>query len=272
MYHSRKLKPDLSITGLIPAMLCLAIGFLAYIFYGKMGFYNSIALFFCLYSLVSIAFFILTRNISYLAAASWQLLFGLYVAARPEANHTLFRDTEIQMIITFCLVAATLWLFYLVFTRRAKWRGRELFELASTSTEIAPDGFTARPRHAGSIAYTKEELDGFAEFLRRNLVAMPFKEDNRIVFVPVKGGNEFSYLVSPGKFKESRTWIAFDFNGNITVNISHRDYLDYRDELSFDQLCENLGKLFAEFMDFYRKKESDRIIHKLDELKLSLTS
>jgi hypothetical protein len=272
MYHLRKLKPDLSITGLIPAMLCLAIGFLAYIFYGKTGFYNSIALFFCLYSLVSIAFFILTRNTSYLAAAIWQLLFGLYVTARPEANHTLFRNTEIRMVIAFCLVAATVWLLYLVFTRRSKWRGRELFELASASTVVAPDGFTARPRHAGSFEYTREELKGFAEFLRRNLVAMPFKEDNRIVFVPVKGGTEFSYLVSPGKFKESRTWIGFDFSGNITVNISRRDYLDYRDELSFDQLCGNLGKLFAEFMDYYRMKEADRIIYKLDELKLSLAS
>jgi hypothetical protein len=69
-----------------------------------------------------------------------------------------------------------------------------------------------------------------------------------------------------------RTWIAFDSEGNITVNISKADYMDFRDELSFDQLCENLGKLFAEFMEYYRKGEAGRIIYRLDELKLGVTS
>ena len=58
----------------------------------------------------------------------------------------------------------------------------------------------------------------------------------------------------------------------MTVIISRKDYLGYKEELSFDQLCENLGKLFIKFMEYYRKGEADRIIYELNEIGLGLTS
>jgi hypothetical protein len=82
----------------------------------------------------------------------------------------------------------------------------------------------------------------------------------------------FSYLFSPGRFRKERSWIAFDFHGNVTVNISKRDYLGYKEEFSFDQLCDGLGKLFIRFMDYYRKGEAERIIYELNEVGLGLTS
>jgi hypothetical protein len=54
--------------------------------------------------------------------------------------------------------------------------------------------------------------------------------------------------------------------------MSKKDYLDFKEELSFDQLCDNLGKLFISFMEYYKKGETQRILDRLNELKLGLMS
>jgi len=272
MYFPRKLKQDFRITGFIPAIICLSIGALIWIFIGRREGYLSVSLFFILYSAFSLWIYIRTRNLSYFAASLFQLLFGLYLATRTGLPLILMTDKKVSVLILFLCLASTVWLFYLHFTKRTKWKGREVFELASLSTEPLPDGFTERPRPAGKTEYSKDELIGFARFLRRNLVAMPYFEEKRIVLVPVKMDDEFGYLFRPEKFRQSRSWIAFDFQGYVTVNISRRDYLDYKEELSFDQLCDNLGKLFIKFLECYRKGEANRIVYKLNELGLGLTS
>jgi len=271
MYFSRKLKQDLSITGFIPAIICLSIGALIWIFIGAKAGLLAVALFFILYATFSFWIYIRTRNISYLAASLWQLLFGLFLVTSPRYLLIPIINSKITALITVFLLASTVWLFYLVFTKRAKWKGREVFELASISTEPLPDGFTERPRPAGRTDYSKDELIGFAKFLSSNLIAMPYFEENGIVFVPVKMEDEFGYMFTPEKFRQNRSWIAFDFTGNVTANISKKDYIGYKEELSFDQLCENLGKLFIEFMQYYRKGEAERIVDKLNKLGLGLT-
>ena len=271
MYYPRKLRRDFRITGFIPAIICISIGALIWIFIGpKEGVY-SVSIFFVLYAFFSLLIFFRTRNQSYLAASVWQLFFGLWLAARPGYSLIPGIKSELQVLLGFLLLASTIWLLYHVFTRRAKWKGREVFELASLSIEPQPDGFTERPHPAGKAEYTRSELTGFAGFLRKNLVAMPYFEESRIVFVPVKMEDEFNYMFNPEKFKLNRSWIAFDFQGNVTVNVSKRDYIGYKEELSFDQICDNLGKLFIEFMRYYRKAESERILYKLNELGLGLT-
>jgi len=181
-------------------------------------------------------------------------------------------DSKVPELIFVLFLASTVWLLYLFFTKRAKWKGREVFELASMTIEPVPDGFTDRPRPAGKAEYTRDELIGFAGFLRKHLIAMPCFEENQVVFVPVKMGDEFRYLFNREKFRRDRSWIAFDYRGNVSVVISRIDYIDYKEELSFDQLCENLGKLFIGFMGYYRKGEADRIVYKLNELGLGKTS
>ncbi len=271
MYFTRKLNQDFSITGFIPAIICLSIGALIWIFIGARAGLLAVSVFFVLYAGFSFWIYIRTRNISYLAASLWQLLFGFYLATRPRYLFIPMINSKITALITVFLLASTVWLFYLVFSKRAKWKGREVFELASISTEPLPDGFTERPRPAGRTDYSRGELIGFARFLSSNLIAMPYFEENRIVFVPVKMDDEFGYMFTPEKFRQNRSWIAFDFVGNVTVNISKKDYFGYKEELSFDQLCENLGRLFIEFMRYYRKGEADRIVYKLNELGLGLT-
>lgn len=271
MYWQRKLKQDYSIRGFIPAIICVSIGAVIWVLIGEKEGLISVSVFFILYAVFSLWIYSRTKNLSYLAASVWQLLFGLYLVTNTRIRLIPSVDSKVAGLIVILLLASTIWLFYLFFTKRAKWKGREVFELASKSIEPEPDGFTGRPRPAGKTEYSKDELFSFAEFLRRNLIAMPYFEENRVVFVPVKMDDEFSYLFNPQKFREDRSWIAFDFYGNVTVNISKTDYLNYKEELSFDQLCENMGRLFIGFVNYYRKGEGDRIIYQLNEIGLGIS-
>jgi len=272
MYYSRRLKNDFNITGFIPAMIGVSFIVLTVITFGVRAGFIAASLFFILYAGFSLYIYGRTGNISYLAASLWQFLVGLYVLSRPKLRLVEFFDERIAALIYFLLLAATVWLLYLLFRRKAKWKGREVFELASITIETSRDGFTDRPRPSGRAEFDINELKGFAQFLQENLIAMPFMEASQVVFVPVKMGDEFFFIFNPEKFRQTRSWVAFDFHGNVIVNISKRDYLDYREELSFDHLCENLGELFKEFLDYYSKGEQQRIIYKLDELGLGLTS
>lgn len=184
MFFPKKLKPDYSIIGLIPAILCLLIGALFCATFGPIE------------ALISVSVFI-----------------GLYVVTRPELHVISLQNSSIQKLVVVLLIATTIWLLYLVFRKSAKWKGREVFELASMAIENQPDGFTERHHPAGKTEYTKTELEGFARFLQKNLIAMPYFEENRIVFVPVKMGDEFVFLFQPGKFRNNKSWIAFDFFG-----------------------------------------------------------
>jgi hypothetical protein len=272
MYLPRKLKQDNSITGLIPALICLLIGAVIWVLIGPEEALISVAAFYILYAGFSFWIYLRTHNKSFLAAFIWQLLFGVFLVTRPEHPLLIVLDKKISGMIIVLFLAATVWLLHFLFTKQAKWKGREVFELASMALEPLPDGFTERPRPAGSISYTRDELMGFAVFLNRNLVAMPYYEGNSVVFVPVKMGDEFSFLLNREKFRQNRSWVAFDFHGNVTVNISRKDYLDYKEELSFDQLCGNFGKLFIQFMEYYRKGEAERILTRLNELGLGIMS
>jgi hypothetical protein len=272
MYFSRKQRHEFSITGFIPAITCIVLYALAVIFVGPKAGIAVAGVFFILYSGFSIWIFSRTGNLSYIAAALFQFFFGLFFLTHPKLSVIWSVDSKISALILLMCVASTIWLFYLFFKKRAKWKGREVFELASVSTEPQPDGFTDRPRPAGRTDYTRSELSSFAKFMSSHLIAMPYFENERVVFVPVKMDDSFSYLFSPEKFRQKRSWIAFDFHGNITVNISKIDYLGYKEELSFDLLCENMGILFIRFMEYYRKGEADRILYELDEVGLGLTS
>ena len=272
MYLPRKLKQDNRITGLVPALICLLIGAVIWVLIGPEEALISVAAFYFLYAGFSFWIYLRTHNMSFLAASMWQLLFGVFLVTRPDHPLIIVPDEKVSGMVVVLLLASTVWLLYYLLTKRAKWKGREVFELASMAIETLPDGFTERPRPAGSISYTRDELMGFSAFLSRNLVAMPYYEDNSVVFVPVKMGDEFSFLLNREKFRQNRSWIAFDIHGNVTVNISRKDYLDYKEELSFDQLCGNFGNLFIQFMEYYRKGEAERILYKLNELGLGLTS
>ncbi len=63
------------------------------------------------------------------------------------------------------------------------------------------------------------------------------------------------------------TRINFAFGGNVSANISEKDYKKYKNELTFDQLCHSMGNLFIEFFDYFKSGESSKIINKLKYVK-----
>ncbi|MBT7075122.1 MAG: hypothetical protein HN922_09475, partial [Anaerolineae bacterium] len=112
----------------------------------------------------------------------------------------------------------------------------------------------------------------FAKFARRNLIAVSYVGKDKVVFVPVVMGREFGFIVGLKNDYIDETWVSFDFDGNITVNISHRDYLEYTEALSFDQLCSSLGNLFVDFIETHHRGEGIRIIARMDAVRVGIFS
>ena len=66
--------------------------------------------------------------------------------------------------------------------------------------------------------------------------------------------------------------MAFDNEGNITVNISEADYLAFREDFDFDRLCSSLADVFVDFLDMHRKGQDTRIVDRLDAMKIGFFS
>ena len=64
------------------------------------------------------------------------------------------------------------------------------------------------------------------------------------------------------------TWMALDSEGNLSVHISEKDYLKYKMDLDFDQLCQSLGDLFGEFLELSKQGQDSRIIDRMNALRL----
>jgi hypothetical protein len=271
MNSDRKQKPGTKIAALVPPMLIALAFVITAVFIGIREGFLLILVAFAVYSVLSLTFWLRTNNISYLAAFLFQMLLGLFILTAPYGLYPL-PDVKMAMLFYVMGTVAGLWLVYLLITRKARWKGREIFELAAAPVRDTVNGFTGRPKPAGKAVYTPEELKGFARFLKTNLIAMPFWEADRVVFVPVRMGDEYRYLFNPGGFVKTKSWVGFDFSGNVTVNITREDYLEYREELSFDQLCENMGKLFIGFLGYFQKGEESRILYTMKQLNLGVLS
>jgi hypothetical protein len=191
------------------------------------------------------------------------LLFYLFGALTFLTN-----DTRMESLVpVFAGAAVIAYIFFLwaLITRRIKWRYREILELAARPIEGSDDGFTARPYPAGEASYTNEELAGFGRFLLRNVIAYPYIESDRAVFVVPR--NMLPRLLGLARGYNDATYVSFGFDGKVAVHIAKKDYKQYREELTFDELCRSFAGLFEEFLGLYREGRSDRIIRRLDELK-----
>jgi hypothetical protein len=161
---------------------------------------------------------------------------------------------------------------YLAFTRRLKWRGREIFELAAAPVEGTGNGYTTRPKPVGKVDYSPQQVRAFACFAAQNLIALPYITSKNITLVPVKMGEEFGRLLGlSGDYYEA-TWVNIDSSGEVSVHIAQNDYLDYREPLVFDQLCSALGQVFIDFLDMHARGEGIRVIDRLDDLKIPVLS
>jgi len=90
------------------------------------------------------------------------------------------------------------------------------------------------------------------------------EEHDRIVFVAVSMGDEYRLPLGFSKDYSENTWVTVDKAGNVSVQISKKDYMKYKEMLAFDQLTEALGKLFIEYYERFKRGEGDRIMYELN--------
>lgn len=273
MYFLRKLKPDWDITGLIPVISLLTLFFIVLIFFGLHAAFKVIGMGIGVIAIFTIISFYRTNSYGYLMSALYVCSLTIFVNTLPveylESGGKLPVFSQFMAFVTIFLL---IWVIILLFTRRTKWKGREVFELAAQNVDDISEGYTSRPLAAGKIEATKSQILGFAEFLKRNLIAMPYREDSRIVLVPIMMGREYGFLYRRNVDYLNKSWVAIDFQGNVSVNMAKNDYLTYQENYSFDQLCNGMGQAFIEFFEMYKKGEGIRILDKLNSLRINVFS
>jgi hypothetical protein len=274
MQRIKKLKPDYDIRGLLPALTALVIGACVAIVFNPAAGLKTIGALILIYATFGLIAAIRTMAVSYWVSAIYMYCLGLYVVFiefREFHHNQLYLTIEAKFMLIW-VILFLLWALYLLLTKRAKWRGRDIMEAAAENVDAGEFTYTPRPRPAGNLEGGKEEILSFARYLKKHLVVMPYYDQDKIVLVLVKMGEEYGFLFGPNSNYWNRTWISIDFNGNVAVNISKAYYLDFKDNLSFDQLCESLGSLFIRFFDYYKKGEEIRIIDHLNATKIGLFS
>jgi len=261
----RKLKPASIVAALGPAVVVLVLLAVIWTTWGVSAAYTFFGLVFLFFAGLSFANFALTKNPGYIIVALFQTCAAFAFGGRHSALFFIshrFTKTAAALLVFF--LAATM---YLWFTKRLKWRIRELLELAAAPVSETTNGFTPRPRPLGKVEYSKFELMEFAAFALRNHIAIPYHESDRVVLVPADWTQGFMRLYGLRRDYARATWVAFDFDGRVTVNIAHEDYLKYKDSFSFDHLCQSLGSLFVEFFELFRKGEAVRIVDKMNAVR-----
>ena len=145
---------------------------------------------------------------------------------------------------------------------RFEINSRRLFRLVSERIYRTDNGYTERPYSGGKIECTRDELLGLSRYLHAKYVVRPFYYEDYICLafsmnkslVVVEEASEVSHII-------------LDYNGNIKVRISENDYKDYRECLSFDQLCASMANIFIRFLGYYQKGLESRIITELKSAK-----
>ena len=255
MEKSKKLKSS-DWQYIIFTLLIIVVLICCEIFFGKEVFY---------YILCVMPFFAaLAHFISLLRTKNWghliPMLFYVFIVLIFFPAFSFAKSIRIILAV----VAMILFIGEIIILagKRISWRHREILELAAYPVEESADGFTSRAFPAGEASYTQEEINGFSKFMIKHVIAYPFIEEDRIVFVIPE--NMFLYiLLLKGDYTKD-THVTFDYKGNISVTIAKKDYQKFKEKLTFDQLCASLGNLFIEFLEMYKQGKSHEIIEKLN--------
>ena len=269
MQAPKKLGSDRSFTGLLPAVVTLFSIAIVWILLGKEAAFAWTNLAFAVFAVLAFYAWWQTRSLGYLASTLYLLACTLLLAVR---NSYIPGGREVAPAFSILLMVTMIFLLFMLLTRQTKWRGRDILELAAGPVAGETEAFTGRPRAVGRADFTYEDVLDFARFARSKLIAMTYVEQERVVFVPVKMGNEFAYLFGRGHDYSGDTWVAFGNDGQLTVNVSREDYLGFREDLDHDQLCQSLADVFLEFLHMHLEGQDTRIVDRLDAMKIGVFS
>jgi hypothetical protein len=239
-------------------LLIVVILIFCQIFFGKKVFYYVLCVMPFLAALAHFVSFLKTKNWGHLIP----MLF--YVSIVLVFFPPLAFEKKTRIILAACAMVLFIGEIIVLKSKRINWRHREILELAAYPVEESADGFTPRAFPVGKARYTKEKIFGFAKFMIKHVIAYPFIEENRVVFVIPE--NMFLYMLLLKRSYKKDTYVTFDFDGNVAVIIAKKDYQKYKEELTFDRLCASLGNLFIEFLGLYQKGKGREIIEKLNAI------
>lgn len=210
-------------------------------------------------ALLHLVFLMRTRNFNYIIPAGFYIFAGLtFIAANLHKSFLSASFSSIALVLFILFI-------YILAAKKIKWRYREVMELAARSVHDTEDGFTSRPFPAEKTESTKTETISFARFLLKHAIAFPMiKKDKVIIVIPQ---NMMLYFFGIRKEYQKDSHIIYNYNGNITVSITEKDYRSYNEELTFDKLCSSFSELFLLFLEQHKNKQEDKIIKRLNELK-----
>lgn len=275
MIYKRKVKPGNNLNMFLPIIITYAVFLISLATFGLSISLIVLGTLTLIIGIMNLIPYSRTKNTGFLISSIY--LFALTLLLYTVPAELIIKSSRMKMppgtalLITIILLLA-IWLIYLLINRKLKWKGTEIFELAASNISESKESYTPRPRPVDKLDITKNELISFADYLQRNLISLSFVEDSRIVITPIRNSEEIPLLYKPHIDYQDRSWVAFNYDGNVSVNISKKDYLYYKDDLDFDELCNSLGKLYLEFYDLFKKGNEVRIIDQIDELKLGVFS
>jgi len=260
MNNSIKLKPNspfwITLGVALIAMLLLIILFSTG-FISEKTFQFGVSIILFVASLHHFVLFMRTKNSGFFIF----MLFYFNISMLQLILAIDYDPMKIPLIIT--IIPLIILFFYTLFSKKTTIHYKKILELAAKPVDDTANGFTQRPYPAGEATYTREEIIGFAKYLNKRLISISYIEKNRVVLVIA--GNELKYLWTYRPCYQKDTYVSFDFSGNISAQIANSDYTKYKDELTFDKLCESLGDLFKTFLDFYQKGERDKIVDLIEK-------
>ncbi len=268
MFFERKTKDSSMLKTILIPIGVLALFFTVASLAGFGPAFYMLGLIYFFLSVMPFITFWRTGNAGFLAVTLFLIFAFLVCVSVPPA---IIDKSQIGLIPIFLvgMYISILVVAYLTFNRKLRWRGQEIFELAALPIEDTGDSFSARPRPTGQVPISKTEMIRFVDFMTKNLLAFSFREDNRVIFVLALPGKETRYLLGLKKDYLEDTWVAIDFDGNISVNITEKDYLLFKMDLDFDQLCQSLGDLISEFLELSKNGRESQIIDKMNALRLN---
>lgn len=274
MYVMRRLKPDGPWPGLAVPLTAVMLFLALRITGGEALAYSVLGLTLLGYAGYTVVSYARTRNMAILVVSFYQLFAGAMLLTGPAAGWSGGSGAPpTPRVLAVLALGFGVWMVVLAASKRGKWRGRDLLELSAQSVaETAVEGYTSRPRPVGKVEITPRQLEAFAEYARRELIALPRYEPHRVVLVTVVSGREPGHVLGLRKDLDEETWVAIDDAGNVSVHIAQRDYLLYREDLAFDELCVAFGQVFIEFLTLFLQGKSVRITDQLNAMPVGIFS
>ncbi len=264
MYFLRKLRPpEMSIEtiiglGLGPVLLLL------FVFSGVKAMFGFIAIVELIVMIIQLNLFFRSKNIAFLWMTFAFLIITVFAIDLAffglDKNKTEFPILAVGVIFAAIIIIAIL------ANKKVKWRTREILELSAMPVSDVKNGFTERPHPSGRIEATNMEIEAFTAFIRKNLIAIPYVEDENIVY---SFTSNYWKQIGLKSGYEDESWVSIDHNGNVNSFISKNDYMKFKNDFSFDQLCNSMGNLVIEFFEMFKRGEGVRIISRLNNLRLN---